>query len=68
MALVIDLRDYFAAHAPPYPDWWARQDQWERQNRAVASGDYTEIHVSWAWHYADVMLKLRNKDHVEEEL
>jgi hypothetical protein len=62
VALVIDLRDYFAAHAPPYPDWWARQ------NRPVAGGDYTEIHVAWCWHYADVMMKLRNKDHAEEEL
>lgn len=45
----MSLRDYFAAHAPPPPDWWH------------GGQDRTADIAEWKWNYADEMLRARSK-------
>lgn len=51
------LRDYFAAKAPPPPDWWM-------ENYSSRAGDlYTvaDCVAQWNYVYADAMLSRRSK-------
>jgi hypothetical protein len=49
----MSLRDYFAAHAPPPPNWWMEQCKTlvEAANQLTA----------WSSVYADAMLEARKK-------
>jgi hypothetical protein len=69
----MDLRDYFAAHAPPYPEWWARLES-DRDIAATGrprkhiGARMTEWQVAWAWYYASTMMRLRgNISHLPNE-
>ena len=46
------LRDYFAAHAPAMTDTWWNDTKGD-------GGHYAEAQASWAYFYADAMLKAR---------
>jgi hypothetical protein len=45
------LRDYFAAHAPPVPDWYIK----------MRNSDMEDL-IKWRWYYADAMLAEREKE------
>jgi len=45
------LRDYFAAHAPPCPNWFGEQN---------GNGESGRI-ATWNYHFADAMLKARKE-------
>lgn len=63
----MSLRDYFAAHAPPMPEYLRLEA--EVQSRAAAhaqpddidawQGIYAYLLAKWATRYADAMLKAR---------
>ena len=46
----MSLRDYFAANAPPVPDWFVK----------VNNSDMEDL-ITWRWYYADAMLAERDK-------
>ena len=71
----MDLRDYFASHAPEMPSWFERKS-WTKQEvmQTVKDGKnwyephtYTEKEpvmdwfIRWRYAYADAMMKAREK-------
>jgi hypothetical protein len=53
----MELRDYFAAHAPPPPSGWVgTADTLERLSRP--DGQIAAL-MEWRWFYADAMLAAR---------
>jgi len=52
MAQSIDLRDWFATHAPEPPRWWLTQQ------RGTGDGDLRQL-ARWRWIWADAMLTER---------
>ena len=50
----MDLRDYFAAHAPPPPEQWIEDTKSD-------GGHVVNAYSSWAYFYADDMMKEREK-------
>jgi hypothetical protein len=53
-----DLRDYFAAKAPPPPKWW--MDSYK--DHINTDLDSVAEHIAqWNYSYADAMLKARQK-------
>lgn len=65
----LSLRDYFAAHAPPAPEWYSRRYMYGADPKGSglvgkdvqpASMEEQERHFhAWRWHYADAMLAAR---------
>ena len=53
MAQPVDLRDWFATHAPEPPEWWLTQQ------REAGRGDLQQL-ARWRWIWADAMLNERN--------
>lgn len=60
------LRDYFAAHAPPMPEWW--HSLWlDREKRKASQDDRYQMRgpvhamAAWALDYADAMLAAREE-------
>ncbi len=49
----VELRDWFAIHAPEPPAWWLNQQ------RASAGSDLQQL-ARWRWVWADAMLTERN--------
>lgn len=69
------LRDWFATHAPPLP-WNFEQPPYQDPSEitdwsaeAVAARNHEEMkrelarEIKWRWHYADMMLSEREKNH-----
>lgn len=56
----IDLRDYFATHAPPMPEQW-----WEDTKASYGGkvGSYAEAISAWNYFFADAMLAAREVKH-----
>jgi len=52
----IDLRDYFAAHAPDVPDSFTRL---RNVHREVSETDLEHM-IRWRYAYADAMMKARD--------
>lgn len=51
----MDLRDYFAAHAPPVPDLFMKRRD---HNREINESDLDHM-IRWRYAYADAMMKGR---------
>ena len=51
----MNLRDYFAAKAPPPPKWWL--DCYAKKPESL--DEYADVLVQWAYCYADRMLEAR---------
>ena len=54
--LPVDLRDWFATHAPAPPEWWLKQQQ------QIGASDL-QLLVKWRWVWADAMLAGRKIEH-----
>lgn len=62
----LTVRDYFAAHAPPPPEWWVKQQmEMDRQDNPHNDSykprrrGQPEIECMWRFAYADMMIKCR---------
>lgn len=53
LPFVPTARDYFAARAPPAPEWYVYQQ--------AGNGTTANIMARWAWIWADCMLEERNR-------
>jgi hypothetical protein len=47
--LPVDLRDWFAIHAPEPPEWWLKQQQ------QIGVSDLQRL-IKWRWVWADEMI------------
>jgi len=52
------LRDYFASHCPPMPEQWFKDSPRKKSDPLWHWG---EASASWAYYYADAMLKAREE-------
>lgn len=52
----MSLRDYFAAHAPPADQEWLNT---YARNEGVITPGWVNAKTSWAYYWADSMLKAR---------
>ena len=58
--------EYFAAHAPPCPDWFIGRRNIEEQAKAQQNDRYImrgigDFCFEWPWYYANAMLDERAK-------
>lgn len=53
----MSLRDYFATHAPPPPDWWIHS----YADRANDLDSVANVIAQWNYAYADAMLRERER-------